>query len=127
MPLNQLVEELRAHVPTDTTLFIPEFSTTTTASRHAMYASFCDLCSPYYNYGMLLCAFPSISIQGGKEDWERLEVRWTKLFKAAGPWFDRVTAIFADCHKNLGNFSAQEKEDAVTRLLARAQISEVSQ
>jgi len=103
MPLNQLVGALRQHVPTESTLFMPEFSTTTSAARHAMYASFCDLCSPYYNYSMLACAFPAISIQGSEDDWQRLSAQWSKLkplFKAAGHWVDRVGEILAGCHNN---------------------------
>ena len=103
MPLNRLVGALREHVPTDSTLFMPEYSTTTQASRHAMYASFCDLCSPYYNYGMMLCDFPAISIQGTADDWCGLAEDWLKLkpmFTSVGKWFDDVASILMGCYEN---------------------------
>lgn len=106
MPLNQLVQELRNHVPTDAAQFMPQFSTTTDAARHAMYASFCDLCSPYYSYGMLTCAFPAISIQGSADDWKYMADRWRNLggiFKAASAWMIRVQAIFDNCVANLNH------------------------
>jgi len=104
MPLNRLIGALRQHVPTDATKFMPDFSTTTQASRHAMYASFCDLCSPYYDYGMFACAFPAISIQGDEDDWKQLAAHWRglkPLFSGAGPWLDTVQGILDDCAKNL--------------------------
>lgn len=79
MPLNRLVAALRDYVPTDTALFMPEFSTTSQRARHARYAAFCDLCSPYYNYGMLLCAFPAIQVQGDVDDWTRMAGQWKSL------------------------------------------------
>lgn len=106
MPLNQLVQALRKHVPTEATLFMPDFSTTTQAARHATYASFCDLCSPYYNYGMLACAFPFIQVQGERDDWARLVSQWDRLkplFSAAGRWMDTVGQIFRGCLDNLEN------------------------
>ena len=104
MPLNRLVGALHGLVPTDSTLFMPEYSTTTPAARHAMYASFCDLCSPYYNYMMYACAFPAISVQGDAEDWRALGENWLKLkplFAAAGEWFDDVATILTNCYENL--------------------------
>lgn len=106
MPLNHLVQELRSHVPTEATRFMPDFSTTTEAARHAQYAAFCDLCSPFYEYGMYACDFPAISIQGEADDWARLHEQWINLkplFRAAAEWFDRVGGIFKNCRENLDN------------------------
>jgi hypothetical protein len=104
MPLNRLVGALRDEVPTDSTLFMPEYSTTTQAARHAMYASFCDLCSPYYDYMMLACAFPAISVQGDADDWCALGANWLRLkplFASAGQWFDDVATTLMSCYENL--------------------------
>jgi hypothetical protein len=103
MPLNRLVGSLRQHVPTDVGQFMPEYSTTSQRSRHAMYASFCDLCSPYYEYGMYLCDFPAISIQGTADDWCGIAEDWLKLkplFTSVGKWFDEVSSILMSCYEN---------------------------
>lgn len=108
MPLNRLVAALRDCVPTDTTLFMPEFSTTSQQARHARYAAFADLCSPYYNYGMLLCAFPAIQVQGEEEDWVRMAGHWKSLHQTfsairspeqerAEAWMGRVQATLERC------------------------------
>jgi hypothetical protein len=104
MPLPELVQALRNHVPTEATLFLPDFTTTTSAVRHSMYASFCDMCSPYYNYGMFSCAFPFIQVQGERDDWARLFSQWEQLkplFSAADRWMERVGRIFRGCLENL--------------------------
>lgn len=67
-----VIETLRRCVPTDVDLFLPEFSTTTPDVRLARYIAFCDLCSPYYNYGTKLCGFPSIRFEGIDRDWDKL-------------------------------------------------------
>jgi hypothetical protein len=106
MPLNRLVAALRHHVPTDAGLFMPEFSTTSERARHARYAAFCDLCSPYYDYSMLLCAFPAIQVQGTKDDWELVVEQWSKLrkvFRAADAWMGKVEQTLRDCASNLEN------------------------
>lgn len=106
MPLDQLVEALKFRIPTDSSLFLPEFSTTTAASRHALYASFADLASPFYNYEMRLCGFPAISVRGTAEDWASLVAHWDDLkevFKS--PWMDNVSRVFAQCRDNLDKAS----------------------
>jgi len=100
MPLNRLVQALRGAVPTEASLFLPQFSTTSERSRHAMYASFCDLCSPYYEYGMYACGFPAISVQGTRDDWHLVAAQWRKLvplFGAAAPWMERVQRTLDEC------------------------------
>jgi hypothetical protein len=81
MPLASLIDVLKDTVPTDINLFLPKFSTTTDRSQHAYYSAFCDICSPYYNYGMLLCSIPLIDIRGDKEDWQELANKWKSLSK----------------------------------------------
>jgi hypothetical protein len=104
MPLGRLTAEVRDHIPTDTMAFFPEFSTTSQRSRHAMQAAFCDMCSPYYNYSMMMCAFPSILIQGTKEDYQQLAGKWGNLwslddshFKRHPEWFQKVQMILDNC------------------------------
>ena len=106
MPLDLLIEALKDRVPMDSSLFLPEFSTTTAASRHALYASFADLASPFYNYVMYLCGFPAISVRGTAEDWASLVNHWDGLkglFNS--PWMNQVSQIFHQCKDNLDNAS----------------------
>jgi hypothetical protein len=106
MPLNRLVHALREQVPTDMGKFVPEFSTTSQRSRHAMWASFCDLCSPYYDYGMFLCAFPAISVQGTQDDWKLLGSQWRELapmFSAVGRWLDTVQLVLDRCAERISD------------------------
>ena len=108
MPLNRLVSAIRAHVPTDATLFMPHFSTTSERSRHAMYATFCNLCSPYYDYCMYLCGFPAISVQGTRDDWQLLAAQWRKLvplFGAAVSWMEDVQRTLDECVARLEDSS----------------------
>jgi len=81
MPLDTLTEALRDNVPTDSNTFFPKFHTYTDNSKHAFLAAFCDICSPYYNYMMLLCGFPYIDIKGSIDDWKVLNEQWNELKK----------------------------------------------
>lgn len=67
--LTQVVDQLRALVPTDINLFVPEFSTHTPESRLACYAGLCDAMKVYYNYMTYCCGLPELRITGTKEDW----------------------------------------------------------
>jgi hypothetical protein len=77
MPLDELVRLIQAEAPTDTSIFFPNFEFTKN-SQHAFFAAFCDLCSPYYEYGMYLCGFSSIKIKGTIEDWKLLKEHWIR-------------------------------------------------
>lgn len=106
MPLNQLIASLRSYVPTDIKTFMPEFTTTSSRSRHAMYSVFCDMCSPYYNYGMLMCGFPAITVQGTKDDWQLMANQWgeiTKTFDTNNTWFNKVKDILDNCASKLSD------------------------
>lgn len=79
MPLSLLVQKLKSRVPTDSSLFLPEFTTTNSRSKHALYSMWCEMCSPYYNYMMLACGFPAIDVQGEKSDYEMILEKWLLL------------------------------------------------
>lgn len=81
MPLDILTETLKDKVPTDINNFFPEFSTRTPKSFHAFQATFCDMCSPFYNYMMYCCAIPKIDVRGTIDDWKNLADKWNKLVK----------------------------------------------
>lgn len=96
MPLDLLIKEIKKHIPTDISLFMPEFTTTTDRSRMVRYASFADLVSPYYNYGMLACGIPYVDVLGTKEDWDKVLSSWkglSELFPDFTVYFDEVTTI----------------------------------
>jgi len=71
--LNAIITELLELIPSDVSAFLPEFSTDTLESRFAHSAAFCDAMSPYYNYSMLLCGFPSVTVNGTVDDWHRVK------------------------------------------------------
>lgn len=105
LPLEMLLDKLKSRIPSRTDLFLPRFSTTTTRSRHAMAAAFCDLVAPYYSYAMVTCNFPAIRVYGSAEDWEFLATSWNKLWMAcfrtcpSAPWFEQVHGILLECSK----------------------------
>jgi hypothetical protein len=100
MSLAMLVDKLKDYVPTDTSLFLPDFTTSGMRSRHAFRAAFCDMCSPYYNYSMLMCGFPAIDVRGTPEDYSLMSEKWSelgKLFVGHSEWFSRVQTIIDNC------------------------------
>lgn len=62
-------EKLQNLVPTNMSAFLPDFTTTSDSAMFAHRATFLDTVSPYYNYSMLLCGFPSVELRGTSEDW----------------------------------------------------------
>lgn len=78
MPLDKLVDLLKTEVPIDTSTFFPNFEFTKN-SQFAFLATFCDICSPYYDYSMMLCGFPFIKVKGTIDDWKLLKDHWVNL------------------------------------------------
>lgn len=102
MPLNLLIDLLKDKVPTNTDIFLPAFSTTTDRSLHAFTAAFCDMCSPYYNYSMMMCGIPFIRLDGTKADWLLLFKCWDSignLFSKESKFFTRVTTVLINIMK----------------------------
>lgn len=98
MPLSTLVEALKSYVPTNVDLFFPDFTTSSQRSRHAFRSAFCDMCSPYYNYSMLLCGFPAIDVRGTEEDYHTISTKFKELYLLfEHPWFTRVQEILNKC------------------------------
>lgn len=81
MPINDLMEAIKRVVPTKTEVFLPEFSTTTERSRQAVYASFADIVSPYYNYSMFCCGIPYVDVRGTQDDWQKIVDNWEAVAK----------------------------------------------
>jgi len=80
---NLIVDELRKKVPI-TSLFMPEFSTTTKMAMIAREVAFADVCSPYYSYGTFLCGIPRVRVDGFYEDWLRCVTSFEKLAMSFG-------------------------------------------
>lgn len=100
MPLDDLVRALKAQVPTNIEPFMPNFSTTTDAAKHAQFAAFCDMCSPYYDYIMLACGFPAIDVRGTEEDWLQMHACWCNLkeiFNECSSYFNQVEETLTNC------------------------------
>jgi hypothetical protein len=105
MPLDVLVDALKRQVPSDTSLYFPDLSFTKN-SDHAFLASFCDICSPYYNYSMYLCGFPFIDVKGSIEDWKLLKEHWDRLKKIVKgniQWVNTVSNIFNNIVEQFDN------------------------
>lgn len=110
MPVNDMIELLKDRVPSDVGLFIPEFTTSTPRSKHAMNVAFCDMCSPYYSYGMLCCGIPAVDVRGTPDDYALMKSKWEELsglFKDASlaAWIQRVSDTLQSI---LDNFSSSE-------------------
>jgi len=106
MPLGVLATALKSRVPSDADIFFPEFSTRTERSLHASKAAFCDICSPYYNYTMLLCGIPTVDVRGDFGDWERLQDAFAKLANLIGAssWTQTVSSVLSEL---IINFSSK--------------------
>ena len=76
----ELFDELKKNVPSDTSLYFPGFKYTKNSTQ-AFYAAFCDICSPYYDYCMLLCGIPKFDIKGTIDDWKKLRNHWISMEK----------------------------------------------
>lgn len=100
LPLQLVVDRLRDFVPSGVDTYIPEFSTTCPGARLAHYAAFCDMVSPYYSYGMMLCGFPRMVIRGTGEDYARMWSTWFKLPNLLRDldkvWYDRVNDLLIE-------------------------------
>ena len=79
MPLDKLADTLRAAMPEDVASVITRYSTTTERSLFARYAAFAAMASPYYNYSMLGCGIPHLSIDGVEDDWSLLYAQISQL------------------------------------------------
>lgn len=67
-----IMKELKKLVPTDTGVFLPSFSTDTPESVFSKSCAFCDAVSPFYDYMMYCCGFPSVMIKGDYDDWDKV-------------------------------------------------------
>jgi hypothetical protein len=108
-------DALKHVVPTNVDLFLPEFSTDVFASTIASHVAFCDIVSPYYNYGTLLCGIPRVEIAGTLEDWQDLATtlyNLSALFQGnlkeylARIW-NRVLKIVEECRTGSGDMFKQ--------------------
>ncbi len=99
MPLDVLISSLSKLVPINTDPFLIDFSTSTDRSRHACYAAFADMCSPYYNYSMYRCGIPKIRVDGTMEDYEKILINWNILgdvMRINNEYFQRVQKILTN-------------------------------
>lgn len=79
MPVHRLVDLLKSVVPSDVTLFLPNFTTTQPAMYAACCTAFADMVSPYYDYCMMCCGIPRIRVEGTREDWTKLHEKWVNV------------------------------------------------
>lgn len=105
LPLDSITKELEKRVPSDVSTFFPQFGTKSPRSEHAMKAAFCDICSPYYNYMMLMCGIPFVDVRGELDDWKCLEDSFKKIEALLGndDWSQRVRSVLSDVVQNFTN------------------------
>lgn len=107
MPIDQLSSMLAKVVPMDASVFFPEFSTATPASRHAMQAAFCEMGTPYYDYSMMCCDIPLIDVRGDRADWAKLVTQFEALTTAIrfvpAEWASNVNKILVAARDSLTN------------------------
>jgi len=109
MPMDSLIEELKKYVPTDTSTFFPEFTTSGERERFARYAALADMVSPYYYYSTTLCGFPAIDVQGSRDDWELLRSSWDKLQSIFFPRMENQYEVAAVPYsKHSGSWSGRD-------------------
>lgn len=101
--LNLISEQLTKLVPTDSDIFLPEFSTTTVGSAMSFKAAFADAMSPYYNYSMFCCGIPSVKLLGKKGDWKAVISRVESFKKIIDnpEYFDKVASLAKTIKKNV--------------------------
>jgi len=107
MPLDTLSETLKHVIPSDSSIFFPQFQTFTINSEYALMAAFCDICSPYYNYCMYRCGFPFIDVRGSIDDWMILREQWRLLsvIIKKDVWTKKVNVILDNI---LSNFKSAD-------------------
>lgn len=70
--MDDILQQMRKHLPIDPDLVLPEFSTANEMSRMATLAAFLEASSPYYNYMMFACGIPKVKILGTSLDWSKI-------------------------------------------------------
>ncbi|KAI0654379.1 hypothetical protein C8Q70DRAFT_1058475 [Cubamyces menziesii] len=78
------VDEMKKHI-SDNTLsewILPDFSTTTLKDYTVCSVLMMATCKAYFKFtGGITCGFPSVTLEGTKEDWQRLLYRTTRLYE----------------------------------------------
>lgn len=103
VPLAEFTAEIQKRAPSNTGVFLPEFSTSTWRSQEAMLAAFCDAVSPFYSYWTFCCGFPAIDVKGTPEDWGRLYQAWLAVADllrdktTEHAWMSQVEKTLAGC------------------------------
>lgn len=87
--------------------FFPDFSTTTPMIEMSRMVAFCQMASPYYDYGMLCCGIPAYDVRGTDKDWQQMVDSWNSVEEImcqnsqSTSWFKSVQTVLSDCVQNL--------------------------
>jgi hypothetical protein len=79
LPLHSIIDELHANIPSDISVFFPDFSTISEGGKLACAAAFCDGMSPYYNYTMFMCGLPKVRVEGDVTEWQKINDSLVKI------------------------------------------------
>lgn len=113
--LEAIMAQLNQLVPTDTKLFVPDFSTTTKNSKFAFMAAFADAVTPYYNYSMMMCGISKVKIMGDEEDWLKITnnlLKLDELFPDLASYFSGII----DVVNNIVNSLITAEEDFIKNI-----------
>lgn len=102
LPLDTIIDKLKNRIPTNTSLYLPEFSTTNERATFAFSASFADAMSVYYNYSMYMCGIPKVRILGKKKDWKKMKDNLKEIKEVLGydKYFDGLITMIKNIIEN---------------------------
>lgn len=103
--LRLIADKLLELTPTNTEMFLPEFTTTTFQASMAFKAAFADAMSPYYDYSMLLCGFPKVKLLGEEKDWDKIidNIEEFQVIIELPNYFEKVIELAGKIKKNISN------------------------
>lgn len=109
MPLDSLSKSLSNTIPSDSTAFLPEFTTSSKRSQSAFQLCFCDMASPYYDYSMYCCGIPYVDVRGSKDDYIKIisnleNIAKLFVFSSSGEivkYFKRLISLTQEILENL--------------------------
>jgi len=101
--LRLIAAELLKLTPTNTEMFLPEFTTTTFEASMAFKAAFADAMSPYYSYGMFCCGIPNVKLLGEEKDWDTVTENIEALGEiiALPDYFTKITELAKNIKSNI--------------------------
>ncbi len=96
LPLDLIMDRLAHLVPSNTEIFLPEFSTLDDGARLAFKAAFADAVKSYYSYGTFCCGLPAVEFSGTLDDWNLFGASLNEIATLLKPCLDKLPAASAN-------------------------------